>query len=137
MSRGKNLSWRKNQTETDFSYLVVKHQLGSPVSRCVLTEQRPGVCVNVVPVEVALQRLAVPDAGVQVAAQGVDLTPLGVDAHLVTGASTWTALKHSAGRAMKGRDHVSVQPKLHSNLKNVVNANLHVLCLLSVTYCAV
>lgn len=106
MSRGKNLSW--SEIKTNFSYLVVKHQLGSPVSGCVLAEQRPGVCVNVVPVEVALQRLAVPDAGIQVAAQGVDLTPLGVDTHLVTGASTWTALKYSAGRTMTGRGHITV-----------------------------
>lgn len=95
MSHSEDSSWSQDQTETDSSYLVVKHQLGTPVSGRVLAEQRPGVGVNVVPVEVALQRLAVPDAGVQVAAQRVDLTPLGVDTHLVAGASARTALKHS------------------------------------------
>lgn len=62
---------------------MVKHQLRPPVSRRVFTQKGPGVCVDVITVEVTLQRLAVPDAGVQVSAQSVDLTPLRVDAHLV------------------------------------------------------
>lgn len=71
---------------------MVKHQLWPAICRRVLAEQRPGVGVDVVAVEVALQRLAVPDAGVQVPAKCVDLTPLGIDAHLVAGASTRTIL---------------------------------------------
>ena len=55
---------------------MVEHQLGPPVGGRVLAEQRPGVAIDVVAVEVALQGLAVADAGVQVAAQRVDLTPL-------------------------------------------------------------
>lgn len=73
-------------------YLMVKHQLRAPVSRRVLAQKSPCVGIDVVAVEVTFQRLAVPDAGVQVTAQSVDLTPLRVDAHLVAGASTWTIL---------------------------------------------
>jgi len=76
---------------------VVEHQLGPAVSRRVLAEQRPGVGVDVVAVEVALQGLAVPDAGVQVAAERVDLPSLGVDAHLVARASAGTALIGTRG----------------------------------------
>lgn len=76
---------------------MVEHQLGPAVSRRVLAEQRPGVGVDVVAVEVALQGLAVPDAGVQVAAERVDLPSLGVDAHLVARASTGTALIGTRG----------------------------------------
>ena len=74
------------------AYLVVEHQLGPPVGGRVLAEQHPGVAVDVVAVEVALQGLAVADAGVQVATQRVDLTPLRVHAHLVAGARAGTAL---------------------------------------------
>lgn len=71
---------------------MVEHQLGPSVGRCVLAEQGPGVGVDVVSIEVALQRLAVPDARVEVTSERVDLPPLGVDAHLVAGASAWTVL---------------------------------------------
>lgn len=71
---------------------MVKHQLGPSVRRRVLAEERPGVGRDVVAVEVALQGLAVPDAGVQVAAQRVDLPPLRVDTHLVAGAGTRAVL---------------------------------------------
>lgn len=80
------------------SYLVVEHQLRPPVGRRVLAEQRPRVGVNVVTVEVALQGLAVAHAGVQVAAQRVDLPPLGVDAHLVAGTSARTTLGGAGAR---------------------------------------
>lgn len=58
------------------SYLVVKHQLWPSVGRRILAQQRPGVGVYVIAVKIALQRLAVPDTGVQVTAQRVDLSPL-------------------------------------------------------------
>ena len=78
-----------------WTYLMVEHQLGASVSRRVLAQQGPGVGVDVVAVEVALQGLAVAHRRVQVAAQRVDLPPLGVDAHLVTGAR--------AGATLRGR----------------------------------
>lgn len=76
---------------------MVEDQLGPPVGRCVLTQQRPRVGIDVVAVEVALQRFAVAHAGVQVAAQRVDLSPLGVDAHLVAGPSARTTLSTGSG----------------------------------------
>lgn len=82
--------------ERSCGYLMVEDQLGSSVSRRVLAQQGPRVGVDVVAVEVALQGFAVAHAGVQVAAQRVDLPPLGVDAHLVAGPSAWATL--SRGR---------------------------------------
>lgn len=73
-------------------YLVVENKFGAAICRGVLAKQCPRVRINVVPVEVTLQRLAVSDGGVQIAAQRVDLSPLRVNAHLMAGACTGTIL---------------------------------------------
>lgn len=82
------------RSEPSGDYLVVKHKFRASICRGVLAEQRPRVSINVVPVEVTLQRLAVSDRGVQVAAQRVDLPPLRVYAHLMAGTCTGTILTH-------------------------------------------
>lgn len=64
--------------------LMIKHQLWTSICRGVLAQEHPRVRVNVVAIEVAFQRLAVPHGGIQIASQSVDLPPLNVNAHLVT-----------------------------------------------------
>lgn len=74
---------------------MVEHKFGPPVSGRVLAEQCPRVTIDIVAVEVALQGFAVPDRGVQITAQRVDLPPLRVDAHLVAGTCAWPILKET------------------------------------------
>lgn len=81
--------------------LMIKHQLGASICCGVLTQQHPGVGVDVVAVEVAFQGLAVPHRGIQVPSQGVDLPSLDVNAHLVTGPGTGTTLRKQSTTKMK------------------------------------
>lgn len=81
--------------------LMIKHQLGTSICCSVLAQQHPDVGVDVVAVEVAFQRLAVPHGGIQVPPQGVDLPSLDVNAHLVTGPGTGTALRKQRTTKMK------------------------------------
>ena len=82
---------------------MVEHQLGSSVGRRVFAEEGPGVVVDVVAVEVALEGLAVAYRRVQVATQRVDLPALGVDAHLMAGARARTTLGRERG-GERGRE---------------------------------
>lgn len=71
---------------------MIKHQLWASIRCGVFTQQHPCVGVNVIAVEVTLQRFAVPHRGIQVASQRVDLPSLNVNAHLVTGSGAGTTL---------------------------------------------